>query len=133
MRLMKISISLDDKEFFSFDFLVIFLMSIVYLFYLIINFLNLIHLKCEKKLLLNQFEKEDENDSDEEKIINEKEKNQSELENEKNFFENNQKSIITEDLMQVKEKIENSQEKVKVKTESEWMVIRKGKKEKKKI
>ena len=35
--------------------------------------------------------------------------------------------------MQVKEKIENSQEKVKVKTESEWMVIRKGKKEKKKI
>ena len=65
--------------------------------------------------------------------MNEKEKNQSEVENEKNFFENNQKSIITEDLMQVKEKIENSQEKVKVKTESEWMVIRKGKKEKKKI
>lgn len=128
MQLMKITISVNDKELLSFDILLLIVLVVVYLFYLSLQtFYNIDEGRDTSKSVtenneddINEQEMKINDDKDDNDLIIEKSKGN---EDNTNFFERNEN-----EKRNMESKLEKQQTQTQVKKEEEWMVIRKGKK-----
>jgi anionic cell wall polymer biosynthesis LytR-Cps2A-Psr (LCP) family protein len=128
MQLMKITISVNDKELLSFDILLLIVLVVVYLFYLSLQtFYNIDEGRDTSKSVtenneddINEQEMKINDDKDDNDLIIEKSKGN---EDNTNFSERNEN-----EKRNMESKLEKQQTQTQVKKEEEWMVIRKGKK-----
>lgn len=128
MQLMKITISVNDKELLSFDILLPIVLFVVYLFYLSIQtFYNIDESQVASKSVsenndndINVQEMKMNDDKDDNDIIMEKSKGS---EDNTTFTERNER-----EKKNYENNLEKQQAQKQVKKEEEWMLIRKGKK-----
>ena len=134
---MKITISFDDKEVMSFDILVLLIIIMAYCFYLAVRFFYNINSKNLIMQNSNIKEEEDEVHVEEMKISEKNDNNENNIVTEKSNKEINGKTSRTEEEKKTleKERIEkqNAQKLILQKKEEEWMVIRNGKQQVKKL
>jgi len=129
MQIMKITISVNDKELLIFDILLPIILILAYFFYLSIQtFYNLDETQDFTKSLTTTTE----NDINLEDLKNE-DKDTSELPVEQNESESTKlKENSVAEKKKIDSKLEKQQEIKQPKKEEEWMVVRKGKKVKSK-
>jgi hypothetical protein len=130
MHLMKITISFNDKEVLSFDIIFIILLLLVYLFYLSKQALNKV---CEFQDNSKSVTDNNENEINIQEIKTNLNKDDNDLIMEKSK-ENVDNNTFTERNKNEKGNMESVSERGKtqkqVKLEEEWMLIRKGRKQK---
>ncbi len=130
MHLMKITISFNDKEVLSFDIIFIILLLLVYLFYLSKQALNKV---CEFQDNSKSVTDNNENEINIQEIKTNLKKDDNDLIIEKSK-ENVDNNTFTERNKNEKGNMESVSERGKtqkqVKLEEEWMLIRKGRKQK---
>lgn len=129
MQLMKITISVNDKELLSFDILLLIILLVVYLFYLSIQtFYNIDNSQDTSKSVTEN--NDNELNVEEMKINDEKEDNDfnSEKPREKENNTTTSGERNENDKKTLESKLEKQQTQKLLKKDEEWMLIRKGKK-----